>query len=74
MPKLPSHGWFFRCEVCNVITSREALVCKADDSIHVNVCLSCRHAFIRLLERKYKYVFVIHESVGIQIIYISERL
>jgi len=72
MPVLPNYGWLFKCETCNIITSRTTLVKHRRKTRTVYICVHCRHPFIHWLLTDWKTVIIKEDTVAQQIVHVLE--
>lgn len=66
MAKLPKCGWFKRCQLCDIITSRLTIAKHRRRTRRVSICLSCRSDFVLLLLEEFNLVIIREESVAEQ--------
>lgn len=74
MPKLPKCGWLFPCEDCDIVTSRLTVVKHRQKTKNVSICLKCRPNFISVLLREFNVVVIDDETIGEQVVLVSEGL
>jgi len=72
MPQLPKCGWLFRCEDCDMVTSRLTVIQHRRKTKNVSICLKCRPDFIFVLLREFNVVVIDDETVGEQRVLVSE--
>jgi len=71
MPTLPRYGWLFKCEDCDIVTSRITIVKHRKRTKEVSVCLKCRHNFVHWLLEDFNTVIISDETVARQILKVS---
>ena len=71
MPQLPRYGWLFKCEHCNMITSRITAVKHRRRTKPVYICLPCRHPFIHCLLGSFNTVIIQQETIAQQTLVVS---
>ncbi len=72
MPQLPKYGWLFKCEECEIITSRLTTIKHKRKTRTIHVCLTCRPKFIGYLLSDFNTVIVKEETVSQQIILVLD--
>lgn len=63
MPQLPKYGWLFKCEECEIITSRITKIMHKQRTRTIHVCLTCRPKFIDYLLADFNTVIVKEETI-----------
>jgi len=66
MPQLPKYGWLFKCEECEIITSRTITIKHRRRKRTIPVCLTCRPKFVHYLLDDFRTVIIQTENIGHQ--------